>query len=73
MKGGKEKDEKQGERLGNIWKKKKKNNPSVAPYILYVDEKNEELIEEKNNCIFENTAQKGKIKFLIVKNGIIWQ
>ena len=73
MKGGKEKDEKQGERLGNIWKKKNKNNPSVAPYILYVDEKNEELIEEKNNCIFENTAQKGKIKFLIVKNGIIWQ
>ena len=73
MKGGKEKDEKQGERLGNIWKKKKKNKPSVAPYILYVDEKNEELIEEKNNCIFENTAQKGKIKFLIVKNGIIWQ
>ena len=72
MKGGKEKDEKQGERLGNIWKKKK-NNPSVAPDILYVDEKNEELIEEKNNCIFENTAQKGKIKFLIVKNGIIWQ
>ena len=73
MKGGKEKDEKQGEILVNILKKKKKKNPSVAPYILYVDEKNEELIEEKNNCIFENTAQKGKIKFLIVKNGIIWR
>ena len=72
MKGGRKKKEKQGERLGKIWKKKK-NNPSVAPYILYVDEKNEELIEEKNNCIFENTAQKAKIKFLIVKNGIIWQ
>ena len=45
---------------GKDWEtfeKKKKNNPSVAPYILYVDEKNEELIEEKNNCIFENTAQ----------------
>ena len=59
---------------GKDWETfEKKNNPSVAPYILYVDEKNEELIEEKNNCIFENTAQKGKIKFLIVKNGIIWQ
>lgn len=64
---------KAGGKIGKHLKKKKKNNPSVAPYILYVDEKNEELIEEKNNCIFENTAQKGKIKFLIVKNGIIWQ
>ena len=70
MKGAKEKNERW--KVDHIWIIKK-NNPPVAPYILYVDEKNEELIEEKNNCIFENTAQKGKIKFLIVKNGIIWQ
>ena len=34
MKGGKEKDEKQGERLGNIWKKKKKQSISCSIYTL---------------------------------------
>ena len=60
MKGAKEKNERW--KVDHIWIIKK-NNPPVAPYILYVDEKNEELIEKKPIAYLKIQLKKEKSSF----------